>query len=393
MAADKLAAAVTDRTACVMLQHPNFFGCLEDVAAAAEIAHRNGALFVVVFDPISLGLLKRPGDYGADIAVAEGQSLGSPMAFGGPYLGILACREQFLAVCPDAWWAKLSPPPQTLLGAHAANPRTAHSAAKRPAATSARTRRAAGVAGGRVSGDDGPGRPARGGRIVPAKGRLCATATCGRRRFRPAFDRPTFKEFVVRVPGGRVDDRLEAARREGIFAGFRSADGIPAWLTACWWRSPRRERKGKLIGWSNVCSRRISIGEVCAVRDYWLPASQTIRSASFARRRRIRNEDAWRLAAAGRGAAAIYLWGYAAEMTLKAAWFTLIDFRQDRAIKRKYFQTALRSAQDYAIALHPNLHDLPNWAQLLMQHRIVLGRVYPSALNSVRTSWSTANGL
>ena len=84
----------------MLLQHPNFFGCLEEVERIGEIAHAAGALFVVAVDPISLGLLKRPGDYGADIVVAEGQSLGSPMAFGGPYLGILACREQFVRRMP-----------------------------------------------------------------------------------------------------------------------------------------------------------------------------------------------------------------------------------------------------------------------------------------------------
>jgi glycine dehydrogenase subunit 1 len=89
---DDLKRAVDDQTACVVAQHPNFFGCLEEVEELARVAHDRGALFVVSFDPISLGLLKRPGQYGADIAVAEGQCLGNPMAYGGPYLGILACR-------------------------------------------------------------------------------------------------------------------------------------------------------------------------------------------------------------------------------------------------------------------------------------------------------------
>ena len=97
---EALAAAVDGQTACVLIQHPNFFGCLEDVAAAAKIAHDAGALLVQAFDPISLGLLKRPADLGADIAVAEGQSLGTPMLFGGPYLGIMACREQFVRRMP-----------------------------------------------------------------------------------------------------------------------------------------------------------------------------------------------------------------------------------------------------------------------------------------------------
>src|SRR5207302_11128378 len=97
---DDLKRAMNDKTPCVVVQHPNFFGCLEEVEELAKVARAHGALFVVSFDPISLGLLKRPGQYGADIAVAEGQSLGSPMAYGGPYLGILACRQEFVRKMP-----------------------------------------------------------------------------------------------------------------------------------------------------------------------------------------------------------------------------------------------------------------------------------------------------
>jgi glycine dehydrogenase subunit 1 len=89
---DDLKKALDETTCCVIVQHPNFFGGLEEVEALAKVAHDRGALFVVSFDPISLGLLKKPADYGADIAIAEGQSLGTPLAYGGPYLGILACR-------------------------------------------------------------------------------------------------------------------------------------------------------------------------------------------------------------------------------------------------------------------------------------------------------------
>ena len=96
----QIEAALNDQTACVVVQQPNFFGCLEDVASIGELAHRSGALLIVSFDPLSLGILKRPGDLGADIAVAEGQSLGTPLQFGGPYLGILACRQQFVRKMP-----------------------------------------------------------------------------------------------------------------------------------------------------------------------------------------------------------------------------------------------------------------------------------------------------
>lgn len=88
------------QTACVIIQNPNFFGCIEEGEKFAELAHKNGALFLVSANPISLGLLTPPGEYGADIAVGEGQSLGIPLNFGGPYLGLFACKEKFMRKVP-----------------------------------------------------------------------------------------------------------------------------------------------------------------------------------------------------------------------------------------------------------------------------------------------------
>lgn len=97
---DAVQAAVNDSTACLVIQQPNFFGCLEQTEQLVEIAHNAGALAVLSFDPTSLGLLKRPGDLGVDIAVAEGQSLGIPMQYGGPFLGIMTCRQKFVRQLP-----------------------------------------------------------------------------------------------------------------------------------------------------------------------------------------------------------------------------------------------------------------------------------------------------
>jgi glycine dehydrogenase subunit 1 len=91
---------LNDQTACLVVQHPNFFGCLEEARELTDIAHGVGALAVVSFDPISLGLLARPGEYGADIAVAEGQALGIPLQYGGPYLGIMACKLDYVRKMP-----------------------------------------------------------------------------------------------------------------------------------------------------------------------------------------------------------------------------------------------------------------------------------------------------
>jgi glycine dehydrogenase subunit 1 len=100
VSAESIAGAITDQTAAVVVQYPSFLGQLEDVRAIVAAAHARGALAIVSVDPISLGLLMRPADYGADIVVAEGQSLGNPLSYGGPYLGIMACREEYVRKMP-----------------------------------------------------------------------------------------------------------------------------------------------------------------------------------------------------------------------------------------------------------------------------------------------------
>jgi glycine cleavage system P protein (glycine dehydrogenase) subunit 1 len=85
-----------DKTACVIVANPDFLGHLRDLKPAADRVHAAGALFIVSAYPISLGLYKAPGEYGADVVVGEGQSLGNPIAFGGPYLGIFATKEKYM---------------------------------------------------------------------------------------------------------------------------------------------------------------------------------------------------------------------------------------------------------------------------------------------------------
>ena len=98
---EDLDAAVSPATAAVVIQQPNFFGCIEDVHAIEPIAHKGKAVFVTtITEPASLGVLAPPGEYGADIAVGEMMSFGNPMSYGGPALGFMAAKQKYMRLLP-----------------------------------------------------------------------------------------------------------------------------------------------------------------------------------------------------------------------------------------------------------------------------------------------------
>jgi len=97
---EKIDAALDTDTAAIILQNPNFFGAVDDFSDIVEMAHKKGALVIMSVYPVSLGILKTPGDMGADIVTGEGQSLGIPLSFGGPYLGFMACNIKHVRKMP-----------------------------------------------------------------------------------------------------------------------------------------------------------------------------------------------------------------------------------------------------------------------------------------------------
>ena len=98
---ERLIAAIDGETSCVVVQYPDILGRIEDLSAIAAKAHEHGALLVaVVTEPVALGAIKSPGEMGADIVVGEGQSIGVGLQFGGPYVGLFACKEKFVRQMP-----------------------------------------------------------------------------------------------------------------------------------------------------------------------------------------------------------------------------------------------------------------------------------------------------
>ncbi len=215
----ELAAAVNAETACVLVQHPNFFGCLEEVEPLAELAHKSGALFIVAVNPISLGLLKRPGEYGADIVVAEGQSLGNPMAFGGPYLGIMACREQFLRRMPGRLVGQTVDRRGRRCWVLTLQTREQHIRREKATSNICTNQGLLALRATVYLSLMGPAGMRQVAELCLQKARYAAERLAAATTLSRAFDRPTFKEFVVRVKDGSVDSLIEKALATKIFAG------------------------------------------------------------------------------------------------------------------------------------------------------------------------------
>ncbi len=223
-----LAAAITPDTACVLIQNPNFFGSLEDVELLAKVVHDAGAMLVVSVDPISLGLLKRPGTYGADIVVAEGQSLGTAMSYGGPYLGIMACREEFVRRMPGRIAGQTVDRQGRRCWVLTLQTREQHIRREKATSNICTNQGLFALRASVYLALLGPQGLKEVAEACVRKSHYAAQQlTAGDSRLSLAFDRPMFKEFVVRDSANRVDELLAEALEAGLFAGVPLGQWYP----------------------------------------------------------------------------------------------------------------------------------------------------------------------
>ncbi len=215
-----LAAALDDEVACVLLQHPNFFGCLEDVQAISQAAHAAGALLVCSVDPLSLGVLKRPGDSGVDVVVAEGQSLGSPLQFGGPYLGIMACRDQFVRRLPGRIVGQTVDRRGRRCWVLTLQTREQHIRREKATSNICTNQGLFALRAAIYLSVMGPHGVREVGELCVRKAHYAAESITAASRFGRRFARPTFKEFVIRDAEGKVEELLAEALAAGILAGI-----------------------------------------------------------------------------------------------------------------------------------------------------------------------------
>jgi len=215
-----LAAALDEHVACVVLQHPNFFGCLEEVEAIAELVHQAGALLVLVFDPLSLGVLKNPAAWGADVAVAEGQSLGSPMQYGGPYLGIMACREKFLRRLPGRIAGQTVDRRGRRCWVLTLQTREQHIRREKATSNICTNQGLFALRAAIYLTYMGPQGLREAGELCARKAHYCSARLTAHARFQRRFAAPAFKEFVVRDAQARVPELMTHAQQAGILAGI-----------------------------------------------------------------------------------------------------------------------------------------------------------------------------
>jgi glycine dehydrogenase subunit 1 len=223
---DDLRKMVDDQTVCVVVQHPNFFGCLEEVQALSDLAHAKGTLFIVSFDPISLGLLKRPGQYGADIAVGEGQCLGNPMVYGGPVLGLLACRQEYVRKMPGRLVGQTVDRNGKRCWVLTLQTREQHIRREKATSNICTNQGLFALRAAVYLAALGPQGLKDTAELCTRKTHYAAEQLCRLAGARLRFDRPFFKEFTVRLPG-KVPALLERLLQAGYHGGLHAGRWYP----------------------------------------------------------------------------------------------------------------------------------------------------------------------
>jgi glycine dehydrogenase subunit 1 len=213
-------AAVDAETACVILQQPNFLGCVEELASAAEAAHASGALLVVgVAEALSLALLRAPGELGADIVCGEAQSFGVPMSYGGPHLGFLAARGKHVRQMPGRLVGETVDARGRRGFVLTLSTREQHIRRDRATSNICTNQGLCLLMATVYLALHGPAGLAELARQNLAKAEYAKARVRGTAGLTLPFDAPTFNEFVVGVSGSAAD-ALARARQAGIVGGL-----------------------------------------------------------------------------------------------------------------------------------------------------------------------------
>ncbi len=223
---DQVRTRVDDETAAVVVQYPNFFGCLEELGELAGMAHGAGALLVVSADPIGLGLLKPPGEFGADIVTGEGQALGSPLSFGGPYLGLFATRMKYVRQMPGRVIGRTTDTQGRRGFVMTLQAREQHIRREKATSNICTNEALVALAATVYLAAMGKGGLRRAAELCYHRAHYAAEGIAGLQGYELLFEAPFFKEFAVRLPAPAAEINRRLFDRQ-IVGGYDLARDYP----------------------------------------------------------------------------------------------------------------------------------------------------------------------
>ena len=221
-----LKAALDGTAAGVIVQSPNYYGVIEDVSAIAEIVHAAGAKLVVSVNPIACALLKTPGECGADVAVGEGQPLGMPLGFGGPYLGFMACRQDMVRRLPGRIVGQTADAQGRRCFVLTLQAREQHIRREKASSNICSNQALCALTATAYCAAMGPQGIRDVARQCYDKAHALKDALCSIPGFSPAYpDAPFFHEFVTKIPVP-AEKVLRALEMRGILGGLPVEGGV-----------------------------------------------------------------------------------------------------------------------------------------------------------------------
>ena len=226
---DALKELADGETACLLLQQPNRYGCVEDADAAAAVVHEAKAKLVMSCNPIALAVMKTPGETGADIAVGEGQPLGLPMGFGGPYLGFMAADEKMMRKLPGRIVGQTTDINGNRCFVLTLQAREQHIRREKAGSNICSNEALCALTAAVYLAAMGPENLRRAALACHANA-AALKEKLAESGLKPVYDRPFFHEFVMRAADDAQAERiLEALDREDILGGLPLGDGKMLW--------------------------------------------------------------------------------------------------------------------------------------------------------------------
>ncbi len=224
---DALKTALHGGAASLIIQSPNYFGVVEDVPAVAELVHAAGAKLVVSMNPTAMALLRSPGECGADVAIGDGQPLGMPLSFGGPFLGFMACKKDMVRKLPGRIVGQTADAEGRRCFVLTLQAREQHIRREKASSNICSNQALCALTAAAYCSAMGPRGLAEVARACYDNAHYLASELGTINGFEPAYpDTPFFHEFVTKTPAGLAEKALKALEEKGVLGGLPVEGGI-----------------------------------------------------------------------------------------------------------------------------------------------------------------------